>query len=492
MKSILALLLSLSCLTCFAQQQTIRTDSVYISGKIKRYIENKDSANAVVFTVNDIVFGEQLNYRAKIQDNGFYKIAFLKTGTQDVFMEYGENLEVIIVSPGDHLQISFDANDMEHTLTFNGSNVQVNRNLQAYTRALNKERKRIYGDDFGRFNELVASEKNNQSDAHKKFLTDRFIKEKAFLSTYIKQPKLTPLFKKWAITDLRCEYINNLLRYTWLHPSRNQIKPADFKLPDSYFDFTRTVSFDNPELAISSNYYDYIHEYRSIIINNISSNPVKFDDIIALFAKQPQGFAKDAMMSNIISELITAKHLDAVKPYLDTLKKYVSYPVFKTRIFDAYNAALIQQNNYKLPPEAKINTTPNTEADSLLKKILLKYPGKVIYVDFWATWCGPCRAEMRNSGKLHEQYLNKDVVFLYLGVQSKEKIWKAAIAELDIKGEHYLLNEPEFSALAEKFQINGIPRYLLVDKRGVVINDHAKRPSDNAIKPEIDVLLAKK
>jgi thioredoxin-related protein len=84
------------------------------------------------------------------------------------------------------------------------------------------------------------------------------------------------------------------------------------------------------------------------------------------------------------------------------------------------------------------------------------------------------------------------VVFIYLGVQSVEKDWKAMIAKLDIKGEHYLLNNNEYSALAEKFQISGIPRYILVDKNGRVFSDNAKRPGDDKLKPEIDTLLTAK
>lgn len=488
MKCILTLLLALTGIPSFAQH-SIKTDSVYISGKVNGYIASQESPNAVIFIINDIIIDDQVNLRAKIKSDGTYKIAFLKTGPQDIYIEYNDHLETIIVSPGDHMQVSFDAANIDSTLSFSGDNAQTNRDLKAYTAAVDKENIKAYGNDhYGRYKVMAASEKDNQPDAHKKILTDRLIKEEAYLKDYIKQHKLSPVFIKWATTDLQCEYISNLMRYRWIHADVNGMKTADFKLPENYFDFTKNVSPDDPELAISSNYNSYLHDYGMYLRKTfVKSNLI--DDAVALTAKQPRGFAKDVMLSNIIYDLIGARMLEPVKPYLDTLKSNVTYPVFENRILEAYNSAVNQQNNYKLPANAQINTTPKTEADSLFNKIVAKYPNKVIYVDFWATWCGPCRAEMPNSKILHDQYLNKDVVFLYLGVQSEEKAWKAMIAELDIKGEHFLLDKNEFAALAERFRVNGIPHYLLVDKKGIVVDDNALRPGDNTIKPRIEALL---
>jgi hypothetical protein len=96
---------------------------------------------------------------------------------------------------------------------------------------------------------------------------------------------------------------------------------------------------------------------------------------------------------------------------------------------------------------------------------------------------------MPNSKILRDKLAGKDVVFLYLGLQSEEKAWKAMIAKLDIQGEHYLLNKNEYAAIAEKFQISGIPHYVLVDQKSHVVDGNAKRPGDDKLKPEIEALL---
>src|SRR4051812_10955351 len=109
MKNILTLSLLLACFTAFSQK-VIKTEFVYISGKIENYAKYKDSANSVRFIINDIVMGDQVNYRTKVKTDGTYSIAIPKIGMQDIYIEYNENLNDILVTPGDHLTVNFDAN----------------------------------------------------------------------------------------------------------------------------------------------------------------------------------------------------------------------------------------------------------------------------------------------------------------------------------------------------------------------------------------------
>jgi len=474
-------------------QYTLKTDSVYISGKVANFEKHKDSANSVNVIIDDIAFGQQLTHRGKINNNGTYKLSFLKTGSQDIMLLYGDDIAGIIVNPGDHLQIDFDADNFTKTLVFKGNNAQTNKDLVTYNAIMEKQNQAWYGDDgYGRFRILSASQKDAQPDEHKKFLADRYAKESLYLEQYIKQHKLSPTFVTWIRADLKYDYLENLMRYTWMHPMYNKMRAADFKLPNNYYDFVKTQDISNASMAISTHFGNYVREYKSYFATKTlgSSWPIGAD--YELYFKQPAGIAKDLMLCNTFYSSITAKHLDVLRPYMDKFKANVTNPAFKKAVVDQYNAAESQLKSYTLPASAQIKETPKTEADSLFNKIIAQYPNKVVYIDFWATWCGPCRAEMPNSKILRNQFANKDVVFLYLGVQSEEKTWKAMIAELDIKGEHLLLNKNEFSAIAEKFQISGIPRYVLVDKNGRVIDGNAKRPGNKELKLEIEKLLARK
>ncbi len=85
--------------------------------------------------------------------------------------------------------------------------------------------------------------------------------------------------------------------------------------------------------------------------------------------------------------------------------------------------------------------------------------------------------QMPYAKKLHEKFENEDVVFLYLANRCSEEAWKATIAEKNMQGEHYLLNNNQYSILAGEFGISGIPHYVLIDKTGNVVNKKAPRPS---------------
>jgi thiol-disulfide isomerase/thioredoxin len=492
MRTFLTFLVLFTTVNLYAQN-TLKSDSVYIKGFITNYAKHKDSANSVNIIINDLGLGSQLTYRAKIENNGNYRLAFPKTGTQDVMMEYNETIQAIIVSPGDHMEIDFNANHFEESCTFKGHNAQTNENLKAYEVAKSRQWKTWYSkDEYARYKTMGASEKDNQPEAHKKFLTDRYQKESVFVSGYIKQQQLSPTFKTWAIADLRYEYLEDLMRYRWLHPMYNKLKSSDFNLPETYYEFATPTALNAVSMSVTSHYIGFVREYASYLSDKGLDDIGTIDNIMKFYVSQPTGFLKDIMLCHRFYSYIKGKHLDLIKPYLAQFEANVSQPAFKKSVLNAYNDAVYKQNNYTVPIQAKINILPVSEADSIFNKITAKYAGKVVYVDFWATWCGPCRNEMPNSEKLRNRFAGKEVVFLYLGVQSEAKAWKALIAELNIQGEHFLLSNNDYKAISAKFQISGIPRYLLLDKIGRVVYEEAKRPGDNALTQDIEKLLAAK
>ncbi|MDP4208837.1 MAG: TlpA disulfide reductase family protein [Bacteroidota bacterium] len=117
-----------------------------------------------------------------------------------------------------------------------------------------------------------------------------------------------------------------------------------------------------------------------------------------------------------------------------------------------------------------VNETPKTPGDKLFDAIVAKYKGKVVFVDFWATWCGPCRAGIENMKPMKEEYKGKDVVFLYITDESSPvDTWNMMVP--DIKGEHYRVKSDEWNYLKSKFQISGIPHYALVNRAGTIVKD---------------------
>lgn len=145
------------------------------------------------------------------------------------------------------------------------------------------------------------------------------------------------------------------------------------------------------------------------------------------------------------------------------------------------------------PSAAKAQNEEVLNAQNEAKLFTQLHNNKITYIDFWASWCGPCLAEMPNSEKLKEEYSKQGINFIYLSVDENPNDWKQAAQDLGLADtENYLLPKGPYSPIAQQFKINAIPRYMIMDKTGNIINDDAPRPSAPEIRQLFDKLLAEK
>lgn len=129
-------------------------------------------------------------------------------------------------------------------------------------------------------------------------------------------------------------------------------------------------------------------------------------------------------------------------------------------------------------------TTPDGAAVSLKD-----FKGKVVLVDVWATWCGPCRTEIPHLKKLEEAMAGKDVVFLSYSIDETKDLekWKKLVAD-DKLGGVQLIGDGAFkSPICTDYKITAIPRFMVFDKKGNIVSIAAPRPSS----PDLKALLEK-
>ena len=149
---------------------------------------------------------------------------------------------------------------------------------------------------------------------------------------------------------------------------------------------------------------------------------------------------------------------------------------------DQMQATLAANNENK---ESILNESPEVPKEKLLDAIIARYNGKVVLVDFWATWCGPCMVAMESILPMKEEMKGEDVVFLYLTGETSPLVAFTKTYP-SITGEHYRISDAQWRYICDTHEIQGIPTYMVFDRQGKQISRHLAFPGVNAIRKDIE------
>lgn len=155
------------------------------------------------------------------------------------------------------------------------------------------------------------------------------------------------------------------------------------------------------------------------------------------------------------------------------------------------NAFLVDIEALKQNTSEVVLYDKNKKATTL-SAIIEANKGKIIYIDFWASWCAPCRAAFPSSRKLHKEFKEKEIVFLYLSTDANFEAWKKANQFEKLTENSYLIINPKTSEYLKKLAIDFIPRYVLINSNGEISNPKAPSPDSEKIKQELNGLLQSK
>ena len=148
------------------------------------------------------------------------------------------------------------------------------------------------------------------------------------------------------------------------------------------------------------------------------------------------------------------------------------------------------ENNYHI---TKYDSETNEEKEILgdiFKNLTEKHKNKLIYLDIWATWCGPCKSEIPYSIELYNFYKKEQIVFVNFCLSSDRNKWKEIIKSSHISGENYFFDKAQSKLLRNKLKFSGFPTYMIIDKNGYIVDKNAPRPSSNeVIKKKLNELL---
>ncbi len=298
--------------------------------------------------------------------------------------------------------------------------------------------------------------------------------------------KNTPVNEKTAL--LSSEYFNLLsaIRFTnfdrlqgsyfyILGLFRKQLETTGIILSGEEADM-----FDFIKINLEENYNDEANRnFSKTYGQNLRSLMQKHQDVYSQVSNQ-------VMLDNFKTNLKTvfgleeglAMDITYTQAYLASLKPETlneeEFTKAKSSVKTDYLKELIISSYYESKAELTVKNTPaeyvpKTEAEKYFDGLIKKYRGKVVYVDFWATWCAPCKDGIARIKPLKEELAKEDIVFVYItNPTSPENDYKKAIP--DIKGEHFKVSADDWNLLTSKFNIYGIPHYALVDKTGRIVN----------------------
>ena len=333
-------------------------------------------------------------------------------------------------------------------------------------------------------------------DAWEIDLYDKRKAQTAFLKNY-KEP-ISEDFKKLMETNIRYNYWHLLLAYAVLRSNFDTKATRLTSLPNVMLEGLDLKKVNDENALLSPAYRNFL----PFFVTYFNSDEQKFqkyaDQVKAVSDKA--NFAQKYLSGKVLDFTLTKLLYDNCGRLSPSSAKF-----WISQIYDANYSKLLKEHcaetlNKKEEIAKKKEEKPKDAAseyplltDLKGKKFSLEsFKGKVVYVDFWASWCGPCRQQFPFSAEMHEKLSEKQkkkVVFLYISIDEQEENWKTAIEKLQIKGEHGHSVGGWDSEMARKFKISSIPRYMIIDPKGNIVLPDAPRPSNANTFEEIIKLI---
>lgn len=255
----------------------------------------------------------------------------------------------------------------------------------------------------------------------------------------------------------------------------------------------RLLSYYNDSVYNHDIYTHYINYYRNIV-NLYYLDKNKGNDYDYQYAYSQlkadglvYGKLKEDILSAWIAPIINQTSSIEGKKYYTEILSQLSDTLRVASLKERYNT----QFDETLMHSAELELMDRSKQQIKWQNLLSKCKGKIVYVDFWASWCAPCMSEMPKAKILRQKYAKKNIVFIYLALNDREKEWQAASLKAELENEqyNYLILNSKTAPMIKDLKITSIPRYLIYDKDGKLIYRDALRPSSNELEKVLGELL---
>jgi len=483
-KKLICIIILVSLFGCNTNKNTgivLKKGNAVIAGRVQNFT---DSSRVLHFVNFGVV--KDVDQIAILDSMGNFRTELELYNPQEVGLQYENANITLYVHPGDSLYLNLDADlfkkDANPYFEVSGKNSATSRNIRDYSISHTPF---LFDSDYKPKYHKPLSE----------FLSDikmHLSVEDSVLQKFFNQNKPTNEFMNWEKDDILYSSFSLFMNYYLIN------RKADTVYNTKIFN---TGLFPRNDSATSNSMYIwFLSEYPimrySAALQVLKKHNVKnsfaitFDE---LMKNEKPGLSRDIMIYKIFDKF-DGKHGFSIKDgtalyekYKPNIKEYINNDVLISKL--AEKMADLRRTQGKETIADLILKAKSKRISNFWQMLKDKNKNKIMYIDFWGTWCGPCRAELPYTVKLYNYYKNKPVSVVMICLYSDKNDWEKAIPKISKVSNNYFLNEDDSKILADELNITGFPAHRIIDKKGELITKNVYGPSSKKIKKLLNNLL---
>lgn len=393
-----------------------------------------------------------------IRGNGYIKVIDVNTnGTFDdtlvikegnfTFYDTKESTAMYL-APGYRLDISLDGKEFDETLKYSGIGEKPNN----------------FNASYFLFNEKNAIDSETYKKMENQEYFDYELKTHASLMKLLNESEIeNEKFLESQADKFRFQMLNNLITKLGEDYFAGKTKGIITQYLDSEID---KIDFKDSVLFASNN--DYRYFLSSYFVAGLTSGDLK---TLELYNEELLEMQKKSIVTTL-KRGISFYNMEKLDLYYQTYVKLAANDKDINRIKGKYERIKTLK---KGSPSPSFNYPDSSGKNISLESL----KGKLVYVDVWATWCGPCKAQIPFLKQLEEKYREEDIAFVSLSIDQLKNIskWKDMIVDKELEGIQIIADKAWRSKFVTDYVIEGIPRFILIDKDGNLMDPMAPRPA---------------